>query len=138
LLKTAGEVSRPELLKKSGASAEQLKGLVDKNILRIERRTVDRAAFLPREIEIDFELSAAQQTAYDAIESSFQQRPVCLLHGISSSGKTQIYIRLIEAAIRQGRQVLYLLPEIALTSQIIRRLRRHFGGYVGIYHSKFS
>jgi primosomal protein N' (replication factor Y) (superfamily II helicase) len=138
LQKTTGEVSRPELLKKSGASAEQLKGLVDKKILRIERRTVDRVLYLPREIQIDFELTPAQQAACDAIEDSFRQRQVCLLHGVTSSGKTQIYIRQIEAAIRQGRQALYLLPEIALTSQIIRRLQRHFGGYVGIYHSKFS
>jgi len=138
LQKTTGEVSRPELLKKSGASAEQLKGLVDKKILRIERRTVDRVLYLPPEIRIDFELTPAQQAAYDAIEDSFRQRQVCLLHGVTSSGKTQIYIRQIEAAIRQGRQALYLLPEIALTSQIIRRLQRHFGGFVGIYHSKFS
>jgi primosomal protein N' (replication factor Y) len=138
LIKTTGEVPRPELLKKSGASAEQLKGLVDKNILRIERRTVDRAAYLPPEIKIDFELTPAQQTAYDGIEAAFQNKPVCLLHGITSSGKTQIYIRQIESVIRQGGQALYLLPEIALTSQIIRRLQRHFGGYVGIYHSKFS
>jgi primosomal protein N' (replication factor Y) (superfamily II helicase) len=138
LQKTTGEVPRLELLKKSGASPEQLKGLVDKNILRIERRTIDRIVYLPRDIKIDFELTTAQQAAYDSIESSFQQRAVCLLHGVTSSGKTQIYIRQIEAAIRQGRQALYLLPEIALTSQIIRRLQRHFGGYVGIYHSKFS
>jgi primosomal protein N' (replication factor Y) len=138
LQKTVGEVSRPELLKKSGASSEQLKGLVDKHVLRIERRSVDRAAFLPKDITIDFTLSPAQQAAYDSIDEAFGQRSVCLLHGITSSGKTQIYIRQIEAAIRQGQQVLYLLPEIALTSQIIRRLQRHFGGYVGIYHSKFS
>jgi primosomal protein N' (replication factor Y) len=138
LQKTVGEVSRPELLKKSGASGEQLKGLVDKNILRLERRNVDRAAFLPRDITIDFTLSSAQQKACSSIEEAFRERPVCLLHGVTSSGKTLIYIRQIEAAIRQGQQALYLLPEIALTSQIIRRLQRHFGGYVGIYHSKFS
>jgi primosomal protein N' (replication factor Y) len=138
LQKTGGEVSRPELLKKSGATSEQLKGLVEKNILRIERRNVDRAASLPKDVKIDFELTPAQQAAFDGVESVFRQRPVCLLHGVTSSGKTQIYIRQIEAVIRQGRQALYLLPEIALTSQIIRRLQRHFGGYVGIYHSKFS
>ncbi len=66
------------------------------------------------------------------------EHPVCLIHGITSSGKTQIYIKLIEEAIRTGKQVLYLLPEIALTSQIIRRLQKHFGGYIGIYHSKFN
>ncbi|HET6255735.1 MAG TPA: primosomal protein N' [Puia sp.] len=138
LQKTGGEVLRAELLKKSGASADQLKGLVEKGILRIERRNVDRIQYLPPDIRIDFELTPAQQMASDAIESNFRQRPVCLLHGVTSSGKTLIYIRLIEAAIRQGRQALYLLPEIALTSQIIRRLQRHFGGNVGIYHSKFS
>ncbi|HEX2532588.1 MAG TPA: primosomal protein N', partial [Chitinophagaceae bacterium] len=67
-----------------------------------------------------------------------QTRSVCLLHGVTSSGKTNIYIKLIESLMRQGRQVLYMLPEIALTSQIIRRLQKHFGGYIGIYHSKFS
>ncbi|HXD77175.1 MAG TPA: primosomal protein N' [Puia sp.] len=138
LQKTGGEVPRAALLKKSGASAEQLKGLVGKNILRIETRTVDRAVYLPRNVLIDFELTPAQQAAYDGIEAVFRERPVCLLHGVTSSGKTLIYIRQIEAAIREGRQALYLLPEIALTSQIIRRLQRHFGGYVGVYHSKFS
>ncbi len=138
LQKTSGEVSRPALLKKSGASDAQLKGLVDKKILRIERRNVDRAVFLPRDIQIDFTLTPAQQTAYDQIEQVFLDRSVCLLHGVTSSGKTQVYIRQIEAAIRRGQQTLYLLPEIALTSQIIRRLQRHFGGYIGIYHSKFS
>jgi len=149
LSRTEGEVTRPELLKKSGASDAQLKGLVDKNILRIEKRRVDRIKYLPRDVHIDFELTPAQQRAFDQINEVFQgdevpgsegkkQKSVCLLHGITSSGKTQVYIRQIEAAIRQGRQVLYLLPEIALTSQIIRRLQKHFGGLIGIYHSKFS
>ena len=138
LSRTQGEVTRPDLLKKSGASDAQLKGLIEKNILLIEQRPVGRVKYLPRDITIDFELSPAQQTAFEQINSVHQQRNVCLLHGITSSGKTQVYIRLIEQAIRQGQQVLYLLPEIALTSQIIRRLQRHFGGYIGIYHSKFS
>ena len=138
LSRTEGEVTRPELLKKSGASDAQLKGLVDKNILRIEKRRVDRIKYLPRDVQIDFELTPAQQSAFDQINQAFQQRSVCLLHGITSSGKTQVYIRQMEAAIRHGRQVLYLLPEIALTSQIIRRLQKHFGGLIGIYHSKFS
>jgi primosomal protein N' (replication factor Y) len=72
------------------------------------------------------------------VNERFRQKAVCLLHGVTSSGKTQIYIRQIEQVIRRGQQVLYLLPEIALTSQIIRRLQQHFGGYIGIYHSKFS
>jgi primosomal protein N' len=138
LSRTQGEVTRPDLLKKSGASDAQLKGLVEKNILRIEQRQVDRHKYLPRDITIDFVLSPAQQAAFEQIDQVFTDRTVCLLHGITSSGKTQVYIRQIEQAIRQGQQVLYLLPEIALTSQIIRRLQRHFGGYIGIYHSKFS
>jgi len=138
LIKTEGEVTRSGLLKKSGASDAQLKGLLDKKILRIEKRQVDRIRFLPRDIHIEFELSAAQQQAFGQINAVFRDRAVCLLHGVTSSGKTQVYIRQIEQVIRQGGQVLYLLPEIALTSQIIRRLQQHFGGYIGIYHSKFS
>ena len=138
LSRTEEDVTRPALLKKSGASDAQLKGLLDKNILRIERRSVDRVKYLPRDINIDFELTPAQQAAFEKISEVFKERAVCLLHGVTSSGKTQVYIRQMEEVIRQGRQVLYLLPEIALTSQIIRRLQRHFGGYIGIYHSKFS
>ncbi len=138
LYKTEGEVSRSALLKKSGASEAQLKGLIDKKILQTEKRNIDRIKYLPRQVKIDFELSAAQESCLQQIRDSFEQKPVCLLHGITSSGKTLIYIRLIEEYIRQGKQVLYLLPEIALTSQIIRRLQKHFGGYIGIYHSKFS
>jgi primosomal protein N' (replication factor Y) len=138
LSKTEGEVTKPELLKKSGASDAQLKGLVDKNILWLEKRQIDRLQYLPRNIQIDFDLTPAQQRAYEAITEQFLTKPVCLLHGVTASGKTQVYIKLIERFIRQGKQVLYLLPEIALTSQIIRRLQKHFGGYIGIYHSKFN
>ena len=138
LMKTQGEVTKPDLLKKSGASDAQLKGLVDKKILWTEKRNVDRLQYLPKDIQVDFELTENQQIAYKEIQESFKSKQVCLLHGVTSSGKTQIYIKFIEQFIRQGKQVLYMLPEIALTSQIIRRLQKHFGGYVGIYHSKFS
>lgn len=138
LVKTEGEVTKAGLLKKSGASDAQLKGLVDKNILRIEKRSIDRIVYLPKDIKIDFELTADQQSALAKIKESFSSKQVCLLHGVTSSGKTLVYIKLIEEIIRQGKQVLYLLPEIALTSQIIRRLQKHFGGYIGIYHSKFT
>ncbi len=138
LQKNAGEVTKSELLKKSGASDAQLKGLVEKKIVWLEKRNVDRIRYLPKDIRIDFELSAAQQVALDEVRNSLKEKPVCLLHGITSSGKTQVYIHLMEEAIRHGKQVLYMLPEIALTSQIIRRLQKHFGGYIGIYHSKFS
>ncbi|MGZ5136081.1 MAG: replication restart helicase PriA, partial [Flavitalea sp.] len=138
LLKTAGEVTKAELLKKSGATDAQLKGLVEKKILWTEKRNVDRLQFLPKDIKVDFELSPAQEKAFGEVQGNFKAKDVCLLHGITSSGKTNIYIRLIEEYIKLGKQVLYMLPEIALTSQVIRRLQKHFGGYIGIYHSKFS
>jgi primosomal protein N' (replication factor Y) (superfamily II helicase) len=136
--KLQGEVTKTELLKKANASDAQLKGLVDKNVLRLEKRSIDRLSYLPKDIHIDFELTPQQEQARQEIEALFQSKSVCLLHGVTSSGKTQVYIKLIEQYIRKGKQVLYLLPEIALTSQIIRRLQKHFGGYIGIYHSKFS
>ncbi|MDP4263298.1 MAG: primosomal protein N' [Bacteroidota bacterium] len=138
LMKTEGEVIKQELLKKSGASDAQLKGLVEKKILWTEKRDIDRLQYLPKDVKIDFELSPDQQEAYDKIKESFAAKQVCLLHGVTSSGKTLVYIKLIEEIIRQGKQALYLLPEIALTSQIIRRLQKHFGGYIGIYHSRFT
>jgi len=138
LMKTEGEVTKASLLKKSGASEAQLKGLADKNILRIEKKIIDRIKYLPKNVQIDFELTEAQQKAFDQTKQHLQSKPVCLLHGVTSSGKTNIYIKLIEEYIKQGGQVLYMLPEIALTSQVIRRLQKHFGGYIGIYHSKFS
>ena len=138
LQKTEGEVTQSSLLKKSGASAAQLKALVEKGVLIAQKRKVDRIRFLPKEVEIDFTLSAEQQVALEAIKQQFLEKKVCLLHGVTSSGKTNIYIKLIEEQVRAGKQVLYMLPEIALTSQVIRRLQKHFGGHVGVYHSKFS
>lgn len=138
LIKTEGEVTKASLLKKSGASDAQLKGLTEKNVLWLEKRSVDRLRYLPRDIQVDFELTPAQREAHSQLKELLKEKNVCLLHGITSSGKTQVYIKLIEEYIQQGKQVLYLLPEIALTSQVIRRLQKHFGGYIGIYHSKFS
>lgn len=138
LLKTEGEVKQPELLKKSGASPAQLKGLVDKGILITEKREVDRIKHLPGEINLQTTLNSYQETALQSIRDQFAHKQVCLLHGVTSSGKTQLYIRLMEEALKNGLQVLYMLPEIALTAQVIRRLQLHFGGYIVIYHSKFN
>lgn len=138
LAKTVGEVSQPELLKKSGATAAQLKGLVDKGILIVEKRSVDRIKSAPKMLQVDFELSPAQLQAHEAIRQAFETHQTCLIHGVTGSGKTQIYIKLIEAYYNKGKQVLYLLPEIALTAQMIRRLQHHFGGNIAIYHSKFN
>lgn len=138
LLKTEGEVTQPLLLKKSSATAAQLKGLCEKGILLAEKRATDRILSLPKNIQIDFTLSDAQEKAIREIRESLERIPVCLLHGVTASGKTEIYTKLIESYIHAGKQVLYMLPEIALTSQIIRRLQKHFGGYIAIYHSKFN
>lgn len=138
LQKTAGEVTQPQLLKKSNATAAQLKGLCEKGIVRAEKRNTDRIRSLPKDIQIDFTLSEAQEIALGEIRQHFTDKSVCLLHGVTASGKTEIYTKLIESYIREGKQVLYMLPEIALTSQIIRRLQKHFGGYIAIYHSKFN
>jgi len=138
LQKIEGEVKQSALLKKSGASAAQLNALVLKNILVVSSQAVDRIRMGEKEVEIDFQLSENQLQAYDAINAELKTKDACLLHGVTSSGKTQVYIKLIEEQIIQGKQVLFLLPEIALTAQIIRRLQKHFGGYIAIYHSKFN
>lgn len=138
LIKSDNEVTQSELLKKSNATITQLKGLLDKNILLAEKRSVNRIHSLPKNINVDFTLSPAQQNALTEIENAFTEKNVCLLHGATASGKTQLYIKLIEQYILQGKQVLYMLPEIALTAQIIRRLQKHFGGYIAVYHSKFN
>ena len=138
LIRAEGEVTQAALLKKANASIAQLKGLIEKQILIAEKRSADRIPSLPKDVQINYVFSSAQQTAYQEIEQCFRDKNVCLLHGVTSSGKTEIYIKLIESYIKQGKQVLYMLPEIALTSQTIRRLQKHFGGYIGIYHSKFN
>jgi len=138
LIKTEGDVTQSALLKKSGASVAQLNGLAEKQIIKIEKRSVDRIKSMPKSIELNFELSTAQRVALQQVEQCFTEKNVCLLHGVTSSGKTQLYIKLIEAYYQQGKQVLYLLPEIALTAQMIRRLQLHFGGNIAIYHSKFN
>ncbi len=83
-------------------------------------------------------LSEAQKEAYNSITSQFAEKEIVLLHGVTSSGKTEIYIHLIDEQLKKGKQVLYMLPEIALTTQIILRLKKHFGAVTGVYHSRFS
>jgi primosomal protein N' (replication factor Y) len=138
LVKTNGEVKQSDLLKKAGASQAQLKALADKGVLTIEKLAVDRIRYLPKQLNIDFELSSAQQLALTQVQASLEVKKVCLLHGVTSSGKTQIYIKLMEQYMNSNQQILFLLPEIALTSQIIRRLQKFFGGNIAIYHSKFN
>lgn len=131
------EVSRVILLKKTGISAAVLSALCSKGIMEIYKYEVNRIK--PRNMSLinQLPLSDAQQKAYNDINSKFQEKNICLLHGVTSSGKTEIYIRLIRDCLNKGKQVLYLLPEIALTTQITTRLQRVFGDKMGVYHSKF-
>lgn len=131
------EVTKKELLEKSGASTAVFNGLVDKGVFEVYYQEIGR---LNKSEVATFELNAlspSQQEAFSAILDNFLRKNVCLLHGVTSSGKTEIYIHLIEEALKQGKQVLYLLPEIALTTQITERLKRVFGKRLGVYHSKF-
>lgn len=133
------EVSRKELIDKSKSTATILNSLVTKNVLQIYDKEVGRLNFGAGMNTVDrHPLSEAQQTAYNQIIESFKQKNVTLLHGVTSCGKTEIYIQLIEEVLKSGRQVLFLLPEIALTTQITTRLQRVFGRKLGVYHSKFS
>ena len=132
------EVLKKEFLESNGKSIAVLNGLVKKGILSVIERPVDRLPAYKGQIQPVSELSTVQNNAYDQIKLSFDNKPVTLLHGVTSSGKTEIYIKLIQECIENGKQVLYLLPEIGLTTQIISRLTKVFGNKVGIYHSRFN
>ncbi len=127
-----------ELSRKSGASPAIIKSLIDKNILKEYYLKEDRIQFDLEEGNKTLQLNEAQQKAYKEIEDGFAENEICLLHGITSSGKTEIYIKLIEKTLAEEKQVLYLLPEIALTSQLVSRLQDYFGEQVLVYHSKYS
>jgi len=138
LSKAGNEVSKQQLLEESNCGQAALKALLDKGIFLLMKKAVSRLQDDNDELILNFKLSDAQQTALTAIQTEFQTKDVVLLHGITASGKTQVYIRLIEQAIATGGQVLFLLPEIALTTQIVERIKRYFGDAIGVYHSKFN
>ena len=133
------EITREELLNASHASATTLQQLEKRGMLETYEVEVGRlnhgGEYHPEYIK---QLNIAQQQAYNQILMSMMRKPVTLLHGVTSSGKTEIYIHLIQQALERKEQVLYLLPEIALTVQIMQRLQRIFGNRLGIYHSKYS
>lgn len=131
------EVSKKELLQRSSASPAVFNGLVDRKVFEIYHHETGRLNMFRNDTVSVHPLNEYQEKAFHAINESFTDKNVTLLHGVTSSGKTEIYIHLIDQAIRQGKQVLYLLPEIALTTQITERLKRVFGSRLGIYHSKF-
>jgi len=136
--KVIAEVKKKILLESTETTTAILNNLVKKGIFELyeqEVSRIDKPGIIEKEIPL---LSEAQNAAFNSIKENFKKFNVVLLHGITSSGKTEIYMHLIKEFIDQGKQVLYLLPEIALTAQIINRLRLFFGNTVGIYHSKFS
>ncbi|MCD4772065.1 MAG: primosomal protein N' [Bacteroidales bacterium] len=134
-----GEVKRPLLIKSVEGSASQLNSLVKKGVFNILTKITSRLENRESSTSVDkIKLNEHQQKSYSEIKNAFKEKDVVLFHGVTSSGKTEIYIKLISEAIAEGKQVLYLLPEIALTTQIISRLQKYFGEKIGVYHSKYS
>ncbi len=132
------EITREELLNESHSTTAVLNLLVKRGALATYEKEVGRLNVESVTTDPPHPLNDIQQQAYDDIQTQFKDKNVVLLHGVTSSGKTEIYIHLIEEAISEGKQVLYLLPEIALTVQMMTRLKRVFGNRLGIYHSKYS
>ena len=132
------QVERRVLLEQSGVSGAILRILIDKGIFLEEQRPISRLQQYIGETQSPHTLDPQQSNALSAILQSWEKTPVTLLHGVTSSGKTEIYIHLINQVLQQGQQVLYLVPEIALTTQLTDRLRAIFGDQLVVYHSRFS
>lgn len=131
-------VTRASLLQHSGVTTNIIAALAKKGIVETYKQTIDRFRHPGTPVTAPPQLSPAQQTAYTQIGQAWTQTPVTLLHGVTSSGKTEIYIHLAQQALQTGRQVLYLVPEIALTTQLTSRLQQVFGEKIIVYHSKFT
>src|SRR5690606_31242357 len=137
-IKHKKEVKSKDLQEQSGVSAAVIKALTDKNILEAYTVQQDRVSFENKSNNYLKNLSSHQQKAYSDIKESFQSKNVVLLHGVTSGGKTEVYSKLIEENMAQGKQVLHMVPEIALTTQLISRLQGYFAKKMGVYHSKYS
>lgn len=127
-----------DLTKRSQTSTAVIKALIDKGILDEYYVQTDRVQFEGEGVSASKQLSDAQETAYEEITTAFKTKAVTLLHGVTSSGKTEIYVKLIEEQLDTNKQVLYLLPEIALTTQLVQRLQDYFGEKVAVFHSRYS
>ncbi len=138
LSKTQSEIAKSDLLEASGASSATLQALVAKEVIALVEQEVSRLNGVEADLDAEFTLSTPQQEALNQLKISLQKKEVCLVHGVTASGKTEMYIRLIEEYLAKGKQVLYLLPEIGLTTQVIQRLQKIFGTKIGVYHSKFN
>ncbi len=132
-------IKESDLVAQGQVSKAVIKALADKGIFEIYYLQTDRVQFEAGEKDVNnVTLNEYQSEALVAIQHSFNANKVCLLHGVTSAGKTEVYIKLIKEVMEQGKQILYLLPEIALTSQLINRLKAYFGNAVGVYHSKYN
>jgi primosomal protein N' (replication factor Y) len=136
------EINKPikvsELIKKSAATSTQIKTLIDKSIFEEYYLQTDRVLFENTIKSESKKLNKHQEKALDEVIQSFEKQNVTLLKGVTSSGKTELYVKLIESVLSQDKQVLYLVPEIALTSQLVTRLQHYFGNQVAVYHSRYS
>ncbi len=137
LLSEKAPIKKSVLKDTSGVSDAVIKTLIDKGIFDEYELQKDRVNFDEASTKVK-SLSNVQEKACNQIKRSFEQHSTTLLHGVTSSGKTEIYVKLIQEQLQKGKQVLYLLPEIALTSQIIERLQKYFGSYLSVFHSKYS
>jgi len=127
-----------KLVESAKVTAATVKALIDKRVFEEYYVQQDRVIYSGAVSSKSLQLSTSQQIAFDAIQNQFSQKEVCLLYGVTASGKTEIYIKWIEEYLANGKQVLYLLPEIALTTQLVGRLRLHFGDKVAVFHSKYN
>ncbi|MFD0991947.1 replication restart helicase PriA [Tenacibaculum geojense] len=137
LKSTKKPIKAKDLEKKSNVSSSILKALVDKGVFEFYHLQTDRVAFKSNTNGLK-QLNEYQQTALKEIKESFNSNDITLLHGVTSSGKTEVYTQLIQDTLTTGKQVLFLLPEIALTTQIITRLENYFGNNIAVFHSKYS
>jgi primosomal protein N' (replication factor Y) (superfamily II helicase) len=135
---TKKPISVKELSDLTKVASAVIKILIDKEILEEYHLIQDRTDYLSDEKSVQFKLSSAQQKGLDEIKMQLIKKDICLLHGVTSSGKTEIYSQLIRENMKSGKQILFLLPEIALTTQLLSRLRKFFGNKVAVFHSKYN
>jgi primosomal protein N' (replication factor Y) len=138
LANSTKQIKVADLKTKSKASSTQIKTLIDKQVFEEYHYQTDRIQFQNSEEDATKELNTYQNTALEEIDQAFNTYNTVLLHGVTSSGKTEIYVKKIETVLAQGKQALYLVPEIALTSQLVQRLQKYFGNQIAVYHSRYS
>ncbi len=133
-----GSVRQKDLIERADASSAQVKALADKQIFILNEIEVDRLGLQPEKTDLKIEFTPAQLKAYNELEEELEEKDVVLLEGVTGSGKTMLYIKKLKECIESGKQALLLLPEIALTTQLVNRLYAYFGNELGVYHSRFS